>query len=124
VVEDGDGAVAGKDEVAVHTVDEVDGIAIGGTGRGDGQLCCCEGLGDNCPAVDTAGTGGMPERTGVSEDILAEVSQTVDELGEVIRPTGPISLNVVSSRTFSMADLLGSTRGGFTRVAEVFFIVG
>ena len=73
VVEDGDGGVAGEDEVAVHTVDEVDGIAVGGGGRGDGQLRCCEGLGDDRPAVDAAGTGRVPEGTGVGEDVLAEV---------------------------------------------------
>lgn len=75
VVEDGDGGVAGEDEVAVHAVDEVDGIAVGRGGRGDGQLRCREGLGDYRPAVDAAGTGRVPEGTGVGEDVLAEVRE-------------------------------------------------
>lgn len=52
VVEDGNGRVAGEDEVAVHGVD--------GEVGGHGSLGCGEALGDHGAAVDAAGSGRVP----------------------------------------------------------------
>ena len=60
MVENGDLRVAGENEVAVHAVDEEDGVVVGGRGRGDGPLGCGEGLRDGGAAVDAAGAGGVP----------------------------------------------------------------
>lgn len=62
MVEDGEGAVAGEHEVAVHAVD--------GEVRGDGELSGGEALGYHGAAVDAAGAGGVPEGAGVGEDVL------------------------------------------------------
>lgn len=52
VVEDGDGRVAGEDEVAVHGVD--------GEVGWHGSLGCSEALCDHGAAVDAARSGGVP----------------------------------------------------------------
>ena len=39
---------------------------------GDSALGCCETLGDDGAAVDSAGSWGVPEGPGVGEDILGK----------------------------------------------------
>ena len=67
VVEDGDGGVAGEDEIAVHAVD-------GEVGR-DGGLGGGEALGDGSAAEDAAGAGRVPELAGVGVDVRANVGE-------------------------------------------------
>lgn len=67
VVHDGDLGVAGENEVAVH--------AVNGKVRGDGSLGGGEALRDDGTAVDAAGSWGMPERSGVGEDVLGGVRE-------------------------------------------------
>lgn len=64
VVHDGDLSVASENEIAVH--------AVNGKVRGDGSLGSGEALRDDGTAVDAAGSWGMPERSGVGEDVLGE----------------------------------------------------
>jgi hypothetical protein len=62
VVHNGDFGVACEYEVAMHAVDcEV---------RGDGSLGCSEALRDYGAAIDAAGSWGVPEGSGVGEDVL------------------------------------------------------
>lgn len=65
MVEDRDLRVTGKHKVAVHAVD--------GEVGGDGSHGCGEGLSYRGAAVDAAGSWGMPEGTGIGEDILERV---------------------------------------------------
>ena len=62
VVEDGDRRVACQYEIAVH--------AVHGEVAGNGALRGGETLCDYAAAVDAAGSGGVPEGTGVGEDVL------------------------------------------------------
>ena len=62
VVQDGDVGITGQNEVAVHAVDSEVG---GDGGLGGGKALC-----DCSAAVDTAGTGWMPEGPGVGVNVL------------------------------------------------------
>lgn len=106
VVHDGDLGVAGENEVAVHAVD--------GKVRWDGSLSGSEALRDDGTAVDTAGSWGMPERSGVGKDVLGGVRGSGKSRERGL--TGPMIDSSVSSRTFSMADLERSRAGGLTSV--------
>lgn len=66
VIENGDLAVAGEHEVAVHAVD---GVEV----TGDGELGGGQALGDGGAAEDAAGTGRVPEWSGVGEDVRSDV---------------------------------------------------
>lgn len=72
-VYDGDVGVAGKDEVAVHGVDE--------EGGGDGFLGGGEALRDDGAAVDAAGAGRMPEGAEVREEVGGDVIQGTEFKG-------------------------------------------
>lgn len=55
-------AVSREDEIAVHAVDcEI---------ARDGSLGCCETLCYHGTTVDAAGSWGVPEGSGISEDVL------------------------------------------------------
>jgi hypothetical protein len=74
VVHDRNLGVASENEVAVHAVD--------GKVRGYGSLGGGEALRDDGTAVDTAGSWGMPERSGVGEDILGRVRRGWEKPGK------------------------------------------
>ena len=58
--------IACENEVAVHAMDRK--VA------GDGSLGCCETLCNDGTAVDSAGSWGMPEGSGIGEHILESQS--------------------------------------------------
>ena len=121
----------------MHTMDKEDGVSVGGGGRWNGQLSSGKGLGDCGTAIDTASARRVPQRslrglgkigkdweasgTGIREDVLRveKISQQLNDNSVEKRLTGPISERVVSSRTFSIADLDGSIGGGLIKVAGI-----
>ena len=72
MVEDRDFCIAGENEVAMHTMDEERGILVRGRWRRNCQLRCCKGLGDDRPAVDSTSPGWVPQRAGISVNVLGE----------------------------------------------------
>ena len=121
MVQNRDRAVAREHEVAVHAVDEVFGC-----GMRDGGLRGGEALGDYGTPVDTARTRGVPEFTGVGENVLGKVASQRDswgmtDIGMAWDSTGPIGLRGVRARTFSIGDLEGSGGGGVMRVEAGMF---
>lgn len=62
MVKDGDGGVAGEDEIAVHAVD--DKVARYRV------LCCRKSLRDHGAAIYASRSGWVPQRSSVGEDVL------------------------------------------------------
>ena len=70
MIQDRYGGVPRQHEVAVHAVDEEEGVVVGRGGRGDGRLCGREALCYDSAAINTPCAWRVPERAGVGEYVL------------------------------------------------------